>query len=70
MRWVIHLAALTGVGAVAVAFGRWLRDPASGGDLIALLVAVAISGGGRRAGRPSVRRRCGPKRERPTLGAG
>lgn len=41
MRALIHLAAVLALAAVALAFGRWLRDPAPGAPLI-LLIAAAL----------------------------
>ena len=42
MRGLIHLAAALALAAVAVAFGRWLRDPEPGGALVVLLVAGGL----------------------------
>ena len=42
MRGLIHLAAALALAALAVALGRWLRDPEPGGPLIALLVAAGL----------------------------
>jgi competence ComEA-like helix-hairpin-helix protein len=47
VRGLIHFAAVLALAAVAIAFGRWLRDPAPGGPLlvlgaVALLCALAL----------------------------
>jgi competence ComEA-like helix-hairpin-helix protein len=42
VRGLVHLTAAIAVAAVAVAFGRWLRDPAPGGPLLALLAAGIV----------------------------
>jgi competence ComEA-like helix-hairpin-helix protein len=47
VRGLIHFAAILGLAAVAIAFGRWLRDPQPGGPLLvlgaaALLCALAL----------------------------
>jgi len=42
VRGLVHLAAALGLAAVAVAFGRWLRDPVPGGPLLALLAAALL----------------------------
>jgi competence ComEA-like helix-hairpin-helix protein len=47
VRGLIHCAAVLALAAVAIAFGRWLRDPVPGGPLlvlgaIALLCALAL----------------------------
>ena len=41
VRGFVHFAALLAVGALAFAFGRWLRDPTLG-SLFALLLAAVI----------------------------
>jgi competence ComEA-like helix-hairpin-helix protein len=41
VRGLIHLVATLAVVAVAIAFGRWLRDPQPGGPAL-LLVAAAL----------------------------
>lgn len=41
VRGFVHFAALLALGALAMAFGRWLREP-SIGSLAALLIAVAV----------------------------
>jgi competence ComEA-like helix-hairpin-helix protein len=41
VRGLIHFVAALGVVAVAIAFGRWLRDPQPGGPVL-LLVAAAL----------------------------
>jgi competence ComEA-like helix-hairpin-helix protein len=47
VRGLIHFAATLALAAVAIAFGRWLRDPQPGGPLlvlgaVALLCALAL----------------------------
>jgi competence ComEA-like helix-hairpin-helix protein len=42
VRGLVHLIAAIAVAAVAVAFGRWLRDPVPGGALLALLAAGIV----------------------------
>ncbi len=42
VRGLIHFAAALGVAAIAVAFGRWLRDPAPGGPLLMLAAAALV----------------------------
>ena len=42
MRGLVHLTAALAVAAVAVAFGRWLRDPAPGGPVLALLAGAVV----------------------------
>jgi competence protein ComEA len=42
VRRLVHLAAAVAVAAVAVAFGRWLRDPVPGGPLLALMAAALV----------------------------
>jgi competence ComEA-like helix-hairpin-helix protein len=42
VRGLVHLAAALGLAAVAVAFGRWLRDLVPGGPLLALLAATLL----------------------------
>jgi competence protein ComEA len=42
VRGLVHLLAALALAAVAVAFGRWLRDPAPGGALLALLAAALV----------------------------
>jgi competence ComEA-like helix-hairpin-helix protein len=42
VRGLIHFAAALGLAAVAVAFGRWLRDPEPGGPLLALTAAALV----------------------------
>ena len=44
MRGLVHLCAALALAAVAVAFGRWLRDPAPGGPLLALLAGALVCG--------------------------
>ena len=44
MRALIHLAAVLALAAVAIAFGRWLRDPEPGGPLLVLAAAAALCG--------------------------
>jgi competence ComEA-like helix-hairpin-helix protein len=44
VRAVVHLAAALALAAIALAFGRWLRDPAAGAPLIVLLLAVGVWG--------------------------
>ena len=44
MRALIHLAAVLAVAAVAIAFGRWLRDPEPGGPLLVLAAAAVLCG--------------------------
>jgi competence ComEA-like helix-hairpin-helix protein len=44
VRALIHLAAVLGLAAVAIAFGRWLRDPQPGGPLIVLTAAALLCG--------------------------
>ena len=63
MRGLVHLTAGLAVAALAVAFGRWLRDPAPGAPLLGLLAAAGLCalalrrlyrpGGAGRAPRPS-----------------
>jgi len=40
MRGLVHVAAVLGLAAVAVGFGRWLREAEPGGPLLVLLAAV------------------------------
>jgi competence protein ComEA len=42
MRGLIHFAAALGLAAIAIAFGRWLRDPAPGGPLLVLAAAALV----------------------------
>jgi len=42
VRGLVHLTAALAVAAVAVAFGRWLRDPAPGGPVLALLAGAVV----------------------------
>jgi competence ComEA-like helix-hairpin-helix protein len=42
VRGLIHFAAALGLAALAVAFGRWLRDPAPGGPLLVLAGAALV----------------------------
>jgi competence protein ComEA len=42
VRGLIHLVAALGLTAVAIAFGRWLRDPAPGGPALLLVAAAAL----------------------------
>jgi len=42
LRGIVHLAALLALAALAAATGRWLRDPALNGDLLALVLAAAF----------------------------
>ena len=42
MRRLVHLVAALALAALAVAFGRWLRDPEPGGPLVALLAAALM----------------------------
>jgi competence ComEA-like helix-hairpin-helix protein len=42
VRAVVHLAAALALAAIALAFGRWLRDPSPGPPLIVLLLALAV----------------------------
>ena len=44
MRALIHLAAVLALAAVAIAFGRWLRDPEPGGSLLVLAAVAALCG--------------------------
>jgi competence ComEA-like helix-hairpin-helix protein len=44
VRGLVHLCAALALAAVAVAFGRWLRDPAPGGPLLALLAGALVCG--------------------------
>ena len=44
VRALIHLAAVLALAAVAIAFGRWLRDPAPGGSLLVLAATAALCG--------------------------
>jgi competence ComEA-like helix-hairpin-helix protein len=41
VRTLTHIAAVVALGAWAVALGRWLRDPAPGSGLVALLLLAA-----------------------------
>jgi len=42
VRALIHLIAVLGLAAVAIASGRWLRDPEPGGALLVLAAAAAL----------------------------
>jgi competence ComEA-like helix-hairpin-helix protein len=42
VRGLVHLCAALALAAVAVAFGRWLRDPTPGGPLLALVGAALV----------------------------
>ena len=42
MRALLHLIAVLGIAAVAIAFGRWLRAPEPGGPLLVLAAAAAL----------------------------
>jgi competence protein ComEA len=42
VRGLIHVTAGLGLAAVAVAFGRWLRDPEPGGPLLVLVAAGLV----------------------------
>ena len=42
MRGLLDLLAVLALAGVALAFGRWLRDPAPGGPLIALVAAALV----------------------------
>jgi competence ComEA-like helix-hairpin-helix protein len=42
LRPLIHLAAACAVVGLALAFGRWLRDPEPGGPLLAILALAAV----------------------------
>ena len=44
MRALVHLIAILGLAAVAIAFGRWLRAPEPGGPLIVLCTAALLCG--------------------------
>jgi competence ComEA-like helix-hairpin-helix protein len=44
VRGLIHLAAALALAAVAIAFGRWLREPEPGGPLLVLAAAAALCG--------------------------
>ena len=44
MRALIHLIAVLGLAAVAIAFGRWLRAPEPGGPLIVLGATALLCG--------------------------
>ena len=44
VRALIHLTAVLGLAAVAIAVGRWLREPAPGGPLIVLAAAALLCG--------------------------
>jgi competence protein ComEA len=44
VRGFIHLTAALALAAVAVAFGRWLRDPEPGASLLVLLAAAGLFG--------------------------
>jgi competence ComEA-like helix-hairpin-helix protein len=44
VRALIHLAAVLALAAVAIAFGRWLRDPEPGGSLLVLAAVAALCG--------------------------
>jgi competence protein ComEA len=66
VRGLVHLCAALALAAVAVAFGRWLRDPAPGGPLLALLAGALVCGVAlRHLYRPGGlgRRRTAPKAE-------
>jgi competence protein ComEA len=42
VRGLVHLCATLALAAVAVAFGRWLREPTPGAPLLALLAAALV----------------------------
>ena len=42
MRALIHLTAVLGLAAVAIALGRWLRNPEPGGSLLVLAAAAGM----------------------------
>jgi competence ComEA-like helix-hairpin-helix protein len=42
VRTLVHVIVAFALGALAFAFGRWLRDPEAGGPLLALLAWVAV----------------------------
>lgn len=42
MRGLIHVLSLMALAALALGFGRWLRDPGGGADLAALVLAVVV----------------------------
>jgi competence ComEA-like helix-hairpin-helix protein len=42
VRGLIHLVSALGVVALAIAFGRWLRDPAPGGPALTLVAAAVL----------------------------
>jgi competence ComEA-like helix-hairpin-helix protein len=44
VRAVVHLAAALALAAIALAFGRWLREPAAGAPVIVLILAVIVWG--------------------------
>ena len=44
VRALIHVTAVLGLAAVAIAFGRWLRAPEPGGPLLVLAAAAALCG--------------------------
>ena len=42
VRALVHLVAVLGLAAMAIAFGRWLRAPEPGGALLVLIAAAAL----------------------------
>jgi competence protein ComEA len=44
VRGLVHFAAVLALAAVAIALGRWLRDPQPGGPQLALLAAALLCG--------------------------